>query len=369
MGLYTNNLNGYGFGSTSFESLEEDTSLNINEGMSLMEAAINSVALIEENWNAIQREIALTELAYAEEYGTEFVYTEATGTGFIAKAKEFFKNIWEKIKALFRKFLIILGSYTKDDKEFVRKYSKDITAAMKNIPSDATFKGYKYTLPRWAEYVDAVGGLFDIAKTVMGFSEVGEALYKAYGSYKNYDHTEVLDKTRGELLGKSNTGVDASEFNQFIFEVLRNDQDSKDDMDLTAGLVNTAMGELQNMKTIRKEASKAYKGLEKIFKNFDKDLENANKDIVKKMPTAKNEDAEAAGVMMTGINRILAVSKGAAASLQTGNGIFLTACKEASRQYKAICVRVVTYKNIKESSDYGDSFGENADMFAGVVLR
>lgn len=368
MGLYTNNLNGYGFGSTSFESLEEDTSLNINEGMTLMEAAINSIALTEENWNAIQREIALTELAYVEENGTDFVYTEATGTGFITKAKEFFKNIWEKIKALFRKFLVILGSFTKDDKEFVRKYSKDIVSAMKNIPSDATFKGYKYTLTEWGSYLTAIKDILSLCKEGLHVSGAGDALFEQIGKEKDYNYADVMDEIRG-IIGDESSGLTASEFNQKVFEALRDNKDSKEDIDLNSGLVNNAMGELQNMKTVRKEAGDAYKKLEKLFKAFDKDLDDFNKAIVKSMPKDKDSDAAVAGDKMTGINRLLALSKGTASTLQTANGIFLTACKEASRQYKAICVRVVTFKNIKESADYGDSFSESADMFAGVVLR
>lgn len=361
MGLYTNNLSG--FTGTSFESLEEDTSLNIYDGMSLMEAAMNSIAITEENWNAIQREIALTELAYAEETGEEFVYTEATGSGFIAKAKEFFKNIWEKIKSLFRKFLVILGSYTKDDKEFVKKYSKEIVAGMKNIPSDATIKGYKYTLDKFAPMINSKAG--DIKRTVT--SALGSTDYSTIGTNTDYDFAEVMEKIRGDIIGGST--LTASEFSEEVFKFVRGNEDTKDDINLNSGLVNSAMGELQNMKTIRKAAKDAYTALEKAFKKLDKDLEDTNKKIIQTLPNDNNDKAVKNSNAMAGINRMLAVSKGMAGAMQTANGIFLTACKEASRQYKAICVKCVTYRNIKES--YDDSFSEGAgtNMFDSVVLR
>lgn len=360
MGLYTNNLSG--FTGTSFESLEEDTSLNTYEGMSLMEAAMNSIAITEENWNAIQREIALTELAYAEETGEEFVYTEATGSGFIAKAKEFFKNIWEKIKSLFRKFLVILGSYTKDDKEFVKKYSKEIVAGMKNIPSDATIKGYKYTLEKFAPMINSKAG--DIQTTAM--KAIGSTHYADLGTI-DYDYAEVMEKVRGTIIGGS--ALTASEFSEEVFKLVRGNEDSKDDIDLNSGLVNDAMNQLQGMKTIRKVAKEAYTSFEKAFKKVDKDLDTTNKKFSGDLPNADNDEARTLGNAMTGINRVLTVSKGMAGAMQTANGIFLTACKEASRQYKAICVKCVTYRNIKES--YDDSFSEGAgtNMFDSVVLR
>lgn len=369
MGLYTNNLSG-GFGGTSFESLEENTSLNIFENMTLMEAAMNCVAITEENWNNFQREIALAELAHVEETGTDFVYTEATGTGFIEKAKEFFKNIWEKIKSLFRKFLVIIGSYSKDDKEFVRKYSKDIAVALKNIPSDATFKGYTYTLKKYVDGVakddmgDTAGEALDSGKALASADRTALA---ALGSNKDYDYGDVMDAVRGEIMGES-SGLSASEFSEKIFEMLRNGESSKDDLDMNANLVNHAMGQLQEMKEIKKVAKDAYTKLNKAFNKVDKDLTNYNKTLIKDYPKGSDDEAKNTSDVMTGVNRYLAVTKGVAGCLQTANGIFLTACKEASRQYKAICVKCVTYRNVKESAEY--NYNESAeDMFAGVVLR
>lgn len=369
MGLYTNNLSGYGFGDTSFESLEENTSLNINENMSLVEAAMNSIAITEENWNAIQREIALTELAYVEETGEDFVYNEATGTSFIDTVKGFFKNIWEKIKALFRKFLVILGSYTKNDKDFVKKYSKDIVAAMKNIPSEASIKGYNYTLGEYKNKLSKPS-----VTEVINFSQklCGGGDFATIGAKTNYDYAEVMEAARAEVLGISG-GLTSSEFNEEMYKLLRGKEDSKIDIDLDAGLVNQAMNELNNMKTIRKEAKDAYNALSKIFTKVDKELTDMSKKVTKDLPNKDDKAAKLGGDVLTGVNRVMGVAKGMAGVLQTANGIFLSACKEASRQYKAICVKVVTYKNIKESGylDDDDYYNESAgtDMFAGVVLR
>lgn len=373
MGMYTN-TSGFA-GATPFESLLEDTSIGIYDGLGIMEATFQTIAETEQNWNTIQRHIALTELHHFEETGEDFVYTEASGTGFLDTVKSFFKKIAEKIKSLFKKFLAIMGSYFKDDKSFATKYKKQIIAACQNIPADSEFKGFKYTLDL---YKTALGGFNgdDAIKTkaweaiVAKCSGVGNGNYTSLGEYSNYDSAEIIETLRGKAITGNNSGLTASEFSEEVYKGLRNGEDSKDDIKLNTSTVSEALAELETMKKTRSEAKKVYDETMRKFKAFDKTLDKATKDAIDAIKNDKTT-ADAQGKTMTGINRMMTISKAGATMIQTANGIFLSACKEASRQYKAICVKVLTYRKIKESAEYfGESYGSHSggDMFAGIKL-
>lgn len=373
MGMYTN-TSGFA-GSTPFESLLEDTSIGIYDGLSIMEATFQSIAETEQNWNTIQRHIALTELHHFEETGEDFVYTEASGTGFLDTVKSFFKKIVEKIKSLFKKFLAIMGSFFKDDKSFASKYKKQIIAACQNIPTDAEFKGFKYSLNL---YKNALGGLSadDAIKTkaweaiTAKCNGVTSDNYTSLGECTNYDSTDVIETLRGKAITGNNGPLTASEFSEEVYKKLRSGEDSKDDIPLNISTVSDALAELETMKKTRSEAKKVYDETMRKFKAFDKTLDNATKAAIDTIKKDK-ATADAQGKEMTGINRMMTISKAGATMIQTANGIFLSACKEASRQYKAICVKVLTYRKIKESTEYfgeGYDSGSAGDMFAGIRL-
>ena len=121
--------------------MEED--LNIYDGMSIMEANYAAIAETEMNWNAIMETAAMNEIQYFAENGEEYVYTEASGFG--AAIVEFFKKIWEKIKAIFKKFMVMLGSVTMKDKDFVKKHGDAIRKGAANLATDGvTIKGFKF---------------------------------------------------------------------------------------------------------------------------------------------------------------------------------------------------------------------------------
>ena len=74
------------------------------------------------NFNAMMKAVGLSELAYYRENEQSLFVNEAGAVGgFIGKAKEFFKKVLEKIKRIIKKLLMIIQSYTSDDKKFIKK--------------------------------------------------------------------------------------------------------------------------------------------------------------------------------------------------------------------------------------------------------
>ena len=89
---------------------------------------------------------AIQEFCYFEENGTEMAYTEAAGEGFWTSVKNFFKKIWEKIQSIFKKVIMQFMSWAKNDKDFLKKYEKDIRKNIRTQDStDIEVKVYPYT--------------------------------------------------------------------------------------------------------------------------------------------------------------------------------------------------------------------------------
>lgn len=366
MGLVnTNNVLIEGaYNTLDFMSLIEDTSLATNDYASLTQVALEGVAESEGNWNNIMQACYCQELAHFQENGTEYVYTEASGGGFIEAAKAFFKKVWEKIKALFKKFGMMIAQFSKTDKEFVKKYRPDIIAGMANMPKDTEFKGFVFT------HIDEF-----TSKT----TEVGNEQATALNSTTNttapsesYDRTDEAEKMRGEILGK-NSRLTSSEFNSELFEYFRNGESAKSSIDLDSQKINSALNELEASAATKKAANDAYKQLNKYFDLIDKKLNDLLKTVVKGFPK-KDEPAgtvDKATDDMVQIQRAIDANRDFSSIAQVAHGIFLTALKDRSRQYKAMCIKVAGYKGKKPKNEsYSfDHYGEGASFLEGVVLR
>ena len=276
-------------------------------------------------------------------------------------------KVWEKIKALFKKFMIFLGSATKSGKDFINKYRSDINKAVGNIPDNATINGYKFTLDEYKDKVLAEAEKFK-SKVTNAYSSVGGSISKdSWGKLGNVDlpggakinnednwsYEDEMEKIRGGLLSKS--PMSANEFSKELFEMLRNGQSSKESIDLNSSLVSNAVSSLDGYTEENKNVKTSYTALDKFFKDLDKSLSKVQTDLSKQKP-----DANSAALIW--IQRAISLTKGISSTLQTANGIYLTASKDKVNQAKAICVKVVSYKSKTE----GYSF-ENYDGIGGFM--
>ena len=105
---------------------------------------IDIVLSMTENYNMVMEHIGRSELLALEQTGEPLVYTEGVIGSIFSTIKKFLSKIWEKIKSLFKRFIMMIDSYTKNDKAFVNKYRQQIYRH-KSL-SDFTFKGYVYTI-------------------------------------------------------------------------------------------------------------------------------------------------------------------------------------------------------------------------------
>lgn len=313
-----------------------------------LEGAYHIVAESEANYNAIMQAIGVAELAVFESTGTEMVYEAGDVKGFFGKMKEFFLNLWEKIKGLFKKFFSMFDSYVKSDKDFINKYKKHLLSVN---TKDFKYKGYVFT----PEKIN----LEAAAKKIDGMKIVREGDLEAFIT-KFEDRAELIENMRGTVLSKGN--LTAAEFTKELFSILRNGEDTKEDLENIS--VIDQINHISGTSGLKKAAETQYKNLEKEIRDAIKSVENAEKQLLKQVPD-KNDKAltQSRAIAIKAASTEVANLRDKMAVLQIMNGAKLTAIKDCNRQAKAICVALMNYRPKNESTSVYES-----GFLAGVKL-
>ena len=373
------------------------------------EAALRCCAENTMNWNAIMKAATIQEFCYLEETGTEMVYTEATGNSFFESVKAFFRKIWEKIQSIFKKVLMQFASWSKNDKEFLNKYRKDIVKI-----STGGLNGFNDVEIKWYPYVfikdgsaAAIKDRIDTAEKSWAFHDVdtsgdGNAAIKAFvkavtGNEAPSDTPDVGDSTtnkdawqkiikdmnedddkiqsainkyRGALCG-STQEIEANEFSKEIAEYFQGGESSKDTKNLHE-VIDDALAFLAFSDKARSEVGKLLstnkKSIDTAIKNVEKYQKTFSKGAV---PTDKNEKLSSAnyiaGAKHSICNKHIAALKQQKNILTTYNGAALQHLKACSRQCKAACIKAATFVPKHESADM---FQTESDMslLAGIEM-
>lgn len=342
-------------GTANIEDLLQETNLDTYEGMSLMEANYAAIAETEMNWNAIMEAAAETEMSYFAQTGEEYVYTEGSGLG--TSIANFFKKIWEKIKSLFKKFMVMLGSLVNNDKDFVKKHRATIVANIKNIPSDAEYKGFKYTTEKLEKQITSAADNLAININHIKGLELTPIFGVKVDDSDNYDSTDAMDKVRATLLSEGSKSFSDSEMREEAYKIARDGEDSKDDFKLDGTVVQQALSALEDGKKAKDKAKKLYSEVEKKWKSILKDAEKMETEALKKK---EGENGYMTPGTLKQFNRALTLCKNAANCIQTLCTVNLTAVKEEYTQCKKICVKVVTYRGKFNEGATVEHFTEGA---------
>jgi len=349
------------------EEILDDDEVEASFEESSYDAAMRAVAEITQNWNSIIEACAIEELHYLEENKTEMVYEGARLDAFVAKAKEFFLNIWEKIKAIFKKVLIQFNSWFKSDKEFIKKYEKDLNLAKNRGFGDKEIKWYNYKFYRDKSYTEKiekgaesfnVTDLKDALNTIKGYSKV-DVPVPANNDLKDWQDLnkklnetetvkEVYDKFRGEFVGEGS--VEAGEFVKKFKEHLQGGE-TKDDVKLATALP-VCVDFLKSSENIKKHLNDLLAYNKKSIDNAIRCLNNIAKELKKSTSDGMGEANQLAGVKHSVATKVIEILKGHKNILVTANGVQLQCLKSASRQAKAVCVAALTYTRKKEDGVY-----------------
>jgi hypothetical protein len=310
------------------------------------------------------------------------VYTEGTLSDMFQAVKKFVLKIWDKIKAFFKRFIMLFDVYYKEDKAFVDKYRKQIFEA-KNL-SDFEFKGYKFDLnigPHaekliqgcriFSKFHKSVAKLSDtIMKNDAASEDDAKELNKSYDKdYDNYD--DEMDKARGEILKIAFSGVSGSytdsEFKKELHDKFRGDGE-KEDLDNEYKDPGNAVARLVGSKNAKKDLKTMFNSSKKMIDSAIKEIETIQKESIKDSgKDANKKERNAASVKSAGYAlRAMRDSRSLMASI---NGIALQAMKDFSRQDKSMLVAIMRYSPKKEGfSESGNMNWEHEDETARNFL-
>ena len=145
MGLYTNTSRYVSSDVLDYTNVPTYfTEGNIN----FQELGIVAAAECRQNSNAIIKAIGINELAYLESTGSPEVIYEASGIkNVFEKIKMVFRKIIEKVKKIFHTFMAKMQSIFINNKDFANKYSKEVIKKWANVSNDWSISGYKFTIP------------------------------------------------------------------------------------------------------------------------------------------------------------------------------------------------------------------------------
>lgn len=388
----------------TIESIMEDGSIVLRDkDEDFVSEGLEIVSTITENYNTFMQRIGFSELSVLSETGEDMIYTENVVTDFLGSIKRFLMKIWEKIKSLFKRFIMMIDSYTKNDKAFINKYRQQIYRH-KSL-TDFTFKGYQYTIDE-SELKAATDAL--TAEANRGFKFSGsdntgeysdtnefEKEFKdgnEYSQSKTGKYNDKLDdyfeKLRGDVIGCFHKGkgkagrYTAEEYRKEIDAALRNGEEEKEELTDKEIDVDNMVTELQTSRDTKKKIDTLFKESKKVIDNDIKYADRLKREHTKTMPAELDDGEKATSgtaeqkkaaderalakkrsdskVKSEALNRMIKGTNASKAMLVTLNSCVLKALKERSRQYKACLVKVV-YHNPKNEDAFMESYDQSSD--------
>jgi hypothetical protein len=290
------------------------------------------------NYNALMKAAALSEMKYYEETGGDLFVQEAGAfKGFVEKAKDFFKKVIEKIKSIAKKFMAKINQYTMSDKDFVKKYSKQL---LTRDLTDFEFDGYEFPMKEGK----TENTKYPLVKDITAESDTDRI-------------NDIIEKNRGSIVNGS--AMTESEFRDELHDAFYGDKDT-----LSVKIREQLSIISESSKTI-KAAEKEERTITKTINNFIKELDkDINKDL--KSISLDNEEYKnkAANDNIKLLSNYITVLKAYSNDLTVYFGATTKALADRNRQAKAICVKALSYKH--EAATVAE--GGYSSLFDGVQI-
>lgn len=369
-----------------YDNIKSNKLIQPCEEDDLIEASLNAVADVEENYQMIMKSVALHEANFLIDEEQSYVYTEANITDFVHAVKRFLLRIWDKIVAMYKHFIMFMDRMTMGDKAFVNKYRKQIFAG-KDL-SDFSFYGYKYTIDE-GEIKNAI----DALKASPGLGNYQAGAWKAADAGKTdgvstdastqaeAKFNDQIETLRGLVIskfvkGKGKAGKYSNgEFLKELHHCLRAGQEEKEELDQTQLNVNGIVEELMTSNDAKKKAKTAFREGKRSIDEAIKTVEQLQKDKWHE-PNVKNPEQIGTGERGKGMGKggkdrtnkelrddsmrqigyYLNYTRTSRSILITLEGSILNALRERSKQYKLCLVKIIHHEpSKKEDADITES--------------
>ena len=313
-----------------------------------MQGAMYAVLDNTKNWNRICEAASLMELQYYNEHGANVWTMEEGALGsFVDTVVKFLKSVAKKIQEMFQHFLAFISSMVSKDKDFVKKYQKDIMAKASRLSSNNSIEieGYKFT------DLDKGDSIFNKGYSAAMSASGGELMEKISNQQADSDYiNDLKEKLRGNILGESK--LDSDDFKTKLKEKFYGSED-KEDIEVTSSSeITKLLAIIKDTSTNTKNAEKAKKALINEIDNAAKDMEKYASEEDKKAVATKGEEPKAT----LSTNRASYLRYKADIFRSVSNdytiafGVLLDAYKDRNRQARAICVKCLGLK--QESASY-----------------
>lgn len=315
-----------------------------------LQGAMYAVLDNTKNWNKICEAASLMELKYYNEHGTNiWAIEEGAADGLLKKIKDFLMGVIKKIQEMFKHFLAFISSMVSKDKDFVKKYQKDIMAKASRLSSTNSIDidGYKFT------DLDKGESLFDKGYESIVTQYSAEIGKKILDKSMDSDYmSDLKEKMRAQIIGASGS-LDSDEFRTEVKEKVYGSEDKEDIEINSSSQITKMLSIIKDTSTNTKTAEKAKNKLIKEIDKAAKDLEDmATKTFDKAAIDSKG--AEPDNSLNTNTSSSLRYHAELLHSLSsdytTAYGILLDAYKDRNRQARAICVKCLGLK--QESASY-----------------
>lgn len=346
---------------TDVEAAVYDESLSFDEvGALVVEESVN-------DWNQMMRSIAISELSYVMENHKEMVYEAVDIKALKDKIVGWFKKLWARVKALADTAIAKFMSWGKNDEGFIEKYEDKIAAGVGNLKSGFSFNGYKFNKANMSGYPDLVNkqAKAEISNTddmVSGAKNTA----KVTGKGLTGDFKEEIKAYRGKLCGSESKSSD-TDFKKALRKyfygseskvpIHKNDIDVGDIMSDVKGCKDAIEGAKEMETTVKdsidecidriESASEEVKGMSDGANNLEKDNIRGAASYLQKI-----------GAYMKQIETVNA------AAFTT----YISALKDRNRQNKALCVKLVSATNIKDTPMKESAGSLLSGKFAEVIL-
>lgn len=314
----------------------------------------------ERNYNAIMKAVGVSEMRYYNETGGDLLVQEAGAfSGFIDKVKAFFKKIIEKIKSIFQKFVAKINQFTMKDKDFVKKYTKELTG---KSTDGFEFEGYEFG--RLESFTSVP--YTDVSADAAGLSNVNSSYGKNVKAQSTNDEiNDIVEKHRGGIVGGSAGSLDESEFKDALLDKFYGNDGEKTTLENIKvydwlGYINKTN---DATKAVDKAKSSVINNINKMINYIDKESSKEIKNISDELTA---EEKESKSNRVARLNNVIAVMKSLADDYTVYFSMLSKAVLDRNRQAKAICVKLLSYKH--ESASLYDGGAYSDDIFAGVEI-
>lgn len=399
MGIYTN------YSGSGVTTNYTDVQPFVGESFNYHELGIIAASEMTANHNSFMKSIALSELAAFEQTGsTDVLYESVNISGIIDKIKMFFKKIIEKIHKIFHTFIAKMSSWFGNNKDFAKKYEKEVIKNWGNVKEDWEFKGYKWshlnlsksastemkvaytgTNAKLKALLETEGGLAQWTAAEVDDEEDLKKFRENLDTIKESVRKDMIDDIASddflkakEVVASNKTGYDQSEFTEELFKVFRSGEDSKEDLSKTellkgyGGSISGLMSYIKEFDKIKKETEASEKKIISGIDSLIKKISKAQDEILKSnKDSTKTDDEKKGNELVVQASAVLQGCYGALSEMYTqAFSAMLQAQKDACAQAKEVAVKVIGQsKKMTESTDYssGSYSSDGGFDFIGSV--